>query len=115
MAADTALTYFRRASNKAVVTGGDRVDIQLAALETSTRCSILTGDLRPSPLIIGLAEERRVPIILTRYDTLKAIQIIESFFGRTRFQQQKKVDHFVTLLDRCMNFDALSKAIGIGG
>jgi hypothetical protein len=111
MNVEGALTYFRRASNKAVVTGGDRVDIQLVALETSTRCLILTGDLRPSPIIIGLAEERRVPIILTRYDTLKAIQTIENFFGRTRFQQQKKVEHFVALLDKWMNFDALGKAL----
>ena len=113
MNAESALTYFRRASNKAVVTGGDRVDIQLAALETSTRCLILTGDMHPSPLIIGLAEERRVPIILTRYDTLKAIQAIESFFGKTRFHQQKKVEHFVGLLDKYMNFDALGEALGL--
>jgi len=113
MNVESALTYFRRASNKAVVTGGDRVDIQLVALETSTRCLILTGDLRPSPIIIGLAEERRVPIILTRYDTLKTIQTIENFFGRTRFQQQQKVEHFVALLDKWMNFDALGKALDL--
>ncbi len=113
MSVESALTYFRRASNKAVITGGDRVDIQLAALETSTRCLILTGDLRPSPLIIGLAEERRVPLILTRYDTLKAIEIIENFFGKTRFHQQKKVEHFEALLDKWMNFDALGKALGL--
>ena len=50
MSVEAALTHFRRASNKAVVTGGDRPDIQLAALETSTRCLILTGNLRPSSL-----------------------------------------------------------------
>jgi BioD-like phosphotransacetylase family protein len=61
-------------------------------------------------LIVGLAEERRVPIILTRYDALKSIRIIENFFGKTRFQQQKKVEQFVGLLDRRLNFDAL----GIG-
>ncbi len=113
MNVESALTYFRRGSNKAVVTGGDRVDIQLAAIETSTRCLILTGELRPNPVIIGLAEERRVPIILTRYDTLKAIQIIENFFGKTRFQQQKKVDHFVALLDKFMDFAALAAAVGV--
>ena len=50
MTADAALSRFRRSSNKAVITGGDRTDIQLAALETSTTCLILTGNLRPSPL-----------------------------------------------------------------
>ena len=53
MSVDSALTYFRRKPNKAVITGGDRPDIQLAALETSTKCLILTGNLQPSPIILG--------------------------------------------------------------
>jgi BioD-like phosphotransacetylase family protein len=32
---------------------GDRTDIQLAALETSTVALILTGNLHPSPLVLG--------------------------------------------------------------
>ncbi len=114
MSAESALTHFRREPNKAVITGGDRPDIQIAALETSTRCLILTGNLRPSPLIIGLAEERGVPIILTRHDTLHAIDIIEKFFGKNRFHQPKKVEHFEKLLDKHMDYEALTKAFGIG-
>jgi len=113
MGAEGALTYFRRAPNKAVVTGGDRPDIQLAALETSTRCLILTGNLRPSPLVIGLAEERGIPIILTRLDTLKTVEIVETFFGKTRFHQQKKVQYFEKILDKSMDFEALGKALAI--
>ncbi|HVN95014.1 MAG TPA: phosphotransacetylase family protein [Syntrophorhabdaceae bacterium] len=113
MSAESALSHFRRGVNKAVITGGDRPDIQLAALETSTRCLILTGNLRPSPLIIGLAEERGIPIIMTRHDTLKAIECVESFFGKTRFHQPKKIDYFEALLEDHMDFKALSKALGI--
>ncbi len=113
MGVESALAYFRRGANKAVITGGDRPDIQIAALETSTRCLILTGNLRPSSLIIGLAEERGVPIILTRHDTLKAIEIVDSFFDKTRFHQQKKVAYFERLLDNHMDFKALSGALGL--
>jgi len=113
MSVEGALTYFRRAPNKAVVTGGDRPDIQLAALETSTRCLILTGNMRPSPLIVGLAEDRNIPIILTSHDTLKTVEIVETFFGKTRFHQQKKVQHFEKLLEKSMDFEALGKALGI--
>jgi len=113
MGVESALTYFRRSPNKAVVTGGDRPDIQLAALETSTRCLILTGNLRPSSLIVGLAEERGVPIILTRYDTLSAVEIVERFFGKNRFHQQKKVQHFEKLLEKSMDFNAFGKALGL--
>ncbi|MBN1888266.1 MAG: phosphotransacetylase family protein, partial [Thermoflexales bacterium] len=70
MSVDSALRHFRRKTNKAVVTGGDRADLQLAALETSTRCLILTGNLYPSPVVLGRAEERGVPILLVNMDTL---------------------------------------------
>jgi BioD-like phosphotransacetylase family protein len=113
MSVDNALTYFRRKPNKAVITGGDRPDIQLAALETSTRCLILTGNMRPSPVIMGRAEEAGVPIILTQLDTMSAVQTIETFFGKTRFHQEKKVENFETLLNEHMDFDALYAALGL--
>jgi BioD-like phosphotransacetylase family protein len=113
MSVDSALTYFRRKPNKAVITGGDRPDIQLAALETSTRCLILTGNLRPSPLILGRAEEAGVPIILTRYDTMRAVETIETFFGKTRFHQEKKVDSFESLLIEHMDIEGLYTALGL--
>jgi BioD-like phosphotransacetylase family protein len=47
MTVEAALPRFRRQPNKAVITGGDRTDIQLAALETSTRALILTGNMEP--------------------------------------------------------------------
>ncbi len=50
MTAEAALRRFRKQTNKAVITGGDRTDIQLAALETSTACLVLTGNLRPKSL-----------------------------------------------------------------
>src|SRR5436190_64549 len=55
MGAETALSHFRRRTNKAVFTGGDRSDLQLAALETSTSVLILTGNIRPSPSVIDRA------------------------------------------------------------
>src|SRR5690606_38085039 len=64
MSATAALTHFRRRNNKAVFTGGDRTDMQLAALETSTSVLVLTGNMRPSPAVIDRAEECGVPIIL---------------------------------------------------
>ncbi len=113
MNVESALAYFRRVPGKAVITGGDRVDLQLAALETSTRCLILTGNIRPDPLIIGLASERHVPLILTGHDTLSAIQTVENFFGKNRFQQQKKVGFFEDLLKKHMDFDTLASALGL--
>jgi BioD-like phosphotransacetylase family protein len=113
MSVDSALTYFRRKPNKAVITGGDRPDIQLAALETSTKCLILTGNLRPSPIILGRAAEVGVPMILVRQDTLTTVEIIERFFGKTRFHQEKKVHRFEEMLEDRFDFARLYAALGL--
>jgi BioD-like phosphotransacetylase family protein len=90
MTADAALSRFRRSSNKAVITGGDRTDIQLAALETSTTCLILTGNLRPSPLVIKQAEEFGIAVLLFRTNTMETIEQIEFFVKPVWVRRQPK-------------------------
>jgi BioD-like phosphotransacetylase family protein len=113
MAVDSAIGYFRRRSNKAVITGGDRTDIQLAALQTSTKCIILTGNLHPSPLILSQAEDLGVPLILVKPDTLTAVEEIERIFGRSRFHQERKIVKFERLLEENFNYDALYAELGV--
>ncbi len=113
MSVDSALRYFRRKPNKAVITGGDRADIQLAALETSTKCLVLTGNMRPNPIILGRAEAMGVPIILTQLDTMATVDNIEIFFGKTRFHQKRKVNDFIQLFNKQMDFARLEAALGL--
>ena len=113
MSAESALAYFRRQANKAVITGGDRADIQLAALETSTRCLILTGNLYPSPVVLNRADELGVPVLLADMDTLSAIDVVGGYLGRSRVQQPEKVERFVALLNESLNFAALYKSLGL--
>jgi BioD-like phosphotransacetylase family protein len=113
MTAEAALSRFRRASNKAVITGGDRTDIQLAALETSTTCLILTGNLRPSQLIIKQAEEFGISVLLVRTNTMETIEQIEKFFGKTRLGAATKLKQFQTLLEQHLDKDRLYKALGL--
>jgi BioD-like phosphotransacetylase family protein len=113
MSADVALSYFRRTPNKAVITGGDRSDVQLAALQTSTKCLILTGNLYPQDMILGIAEESDVPIIVSKHDTLTTVQMVEEFFGRSRFQQEKKIHRFGELLDEYFDFTSLYVTLGL--
>ncbi len=113
MAADSALAYFRRKGNKAVITGGDRPDIQLAALETSTKCLILTGNLKPSPLILGRAEEKGVAVILIPHDTMTAVEIIESFFGKVGFHQEEKIKLMEELLKTHLDFASMETIMGL--
>jgi len=113
MSVDSALTYFRRKLNKAVITGGDRPDIQLAALETSTKCLILTGDMRPNPLIVSRAEDAGVAIMMVKFDTMEAVQIAEQTISRTRFHQAKKIDRFQRMLAECLDFNQLYQVLGL--
>jgi BioD-like phosphotransacetylase family protein len=113
MSVDAALTYFRRKLNKAIITGGDRPDIQLAALETSTKCLILTGNIRPNPLIVSRAEDSGVAIMLVKHDTMTAVQIAEQTFGKTRFHQEKKVERFQRMLAEHMDFEQLYQTLGL--
>jgi hypothetical protein len=113
MSAESALTHFRRQANKAVITGGDRADIQLAALDTSTRCLILTGNLYPSPVVLNRADELGVPVLLADMDTLSAIDIVEGYVGRGRVQQTQKIDRFGALLNEYLDFAALYEELGL--
>ncbi len=91
MNVNSALEYFRQGENKAVVTGGDRTDLQLAALETSTSCLILTGHVPPQPLIVSRAEDLEIPILSVNLDTLKTVEIVDKTFGNVRLQEPIKV------------------------
>lgn len=113
MGVSQALQHFRRRPNKAVITGGDRSDIHLAALETSTRCLILTGNLHPDPKIIAQADEQSVPIILSKQSTLETVETINQFFGRTRFHQNQKLDQFQQIFDEAFDYGRLYKALNI--
>ena len=107
MTAEAALSRFRKQTNKAVITSGDRADIQLAALETSTTCLILTSNLRPSPLIVKQADEFEVTVLLVRTNTLETVEAIERIFGKTRLGQIVKLQQFEALLAQHVDLDRL--------
>lgn len=105
MTAEAALRRMQKLRNKAVITGGDRTDIQLAALETSTSCLILTGNLEPRPLIIKQANEIGVPVLLVRENTMETVEAIDTIFGKTRLGQAAKLNMFQNLMDRNLDWD----------
>jgi hypothetical protein len=92
MNVNAAMEYLRTGRNMAVVTGGDRTDIQLAALESSTQCLILTGHPTSDPRILSRAEELEVPILSVDLDTLTTVEIIHAAFSQTRLQGTAKVN-----------------------
>jgi hypothetical protein len=92
-----------------VITGGDRTDIQLAAMETSTTCLILTGNLHPSSLIIKQADAMQVPVLLVPGNTMETVETLDRIFGKTRLGQQSKLDLFQKLVSEHVDLERLEK------
>lgn len=113
MTAEAALSRMRKQRNKAVITGGDRTDIQLAALETSTTCLVLTGNLKPSPLIIKQADQMGVPVLMVAENTMEAIERIDRIFGKTRLGQTAKLEQFQSLLTEHVDLKRLYDCLGL--
>ena len=113
MDVDAALGYFRKLPNKAVITGGHRADIQLAALETSTKCLVLTGDQMPNDIIVARARELGVPIIMVHHDTLATVEKLESVLGRIRIREDRKVQRARELLRDRLNVRRIIEKVGL--
>ncbi len=111
MGHEPSLRYFKTKANKAVITGGDRADIQLAALETDTKCLILTGNFQPSTIVSARAEELGVPIILVRYDTFTTVEKLNEILGHTGFHELKKVDKIVKIIKESVDLNSITSLI----
>ena len=105
MNVNSALKYFRQRQNMAVVTGGDRTDLQLAALETSTQCLILTGHVSPQEIILNRAEDLEIPILSVDCDTLTTVEIIDQAFDHVRLQEPIKVEVAQELFQKHFDYE----------
>jgi uncharacterized protein len=113
MNVSAALKYFRKGRNMAVVTGGDRSDLQMAALESSTQCLILTGHIPPAQFILSRAEEVEVPVLSVDLDTLTTVEIIDRAFGQVRLQEPVKVQYVAEMMADRFNIDRLIEKLGL--
>jgi BioD-like phosphotransacetylase family protein len=98
MDVDSALNYFRRTLNKAVITGAHRTDIQLAALDTSTKCIILTGGFQTNEVVLGKARARGIPILTVSEDTFSVIDKIELRMGKSSIREKRKIERAKELI-----------------
>ena len=113
MNVNSALGYFRQRENMAVVTGGDRTELQMAALETSTHCLILTGRIAPKELIIERAESLEIPILSVDTDTLTTVETVDSAFGKVPIREAIKVRQIEYLMKQNFNIDRLIQYLGL--
>jgi len=107
MTPESAIKYMRRIGRKALITGGDRSDIQMAALSTDTSCLILTGGLYPVKTVVSKAYEKGVPILLVRYDTLTAAEMVEHLIAKIDPEDDAKIKLIGDTVKSNINLDDL--------
>jgi BioD-like phosphotransacetylase family protein len=113
MQVDRALEYIRKARNNAVIVGGDRPDIQLAAIEAGSQCLILTGNLYPNEIVISKADMSGIPIVVVRGDTFSVAKRVEQLSGKLRLREKEKVESGIRLIEEKVDFGRLYKGLGI--
>jgi len=114
MGVASAAKYFRQLADKAVITGGDRADIQLAALQTVTKAIVLTGNIYPSKPIVSRAQQLGVPLMLAPHDTLATVERIEHITGRLRVREVAKVERARALFQKHVDIDRIRALAGLG-
>jgi hypothetical protein len=108
MGGDEALRHFRRARDAVVITGGDRADVQTAALDASgVKCLLLTGGHRPSGAVLGRAAEADTAVLAVNTDTATAIDRVESVVHGGRTSDARTVDRMAELLDAHVDVDGI--------
>ena len=110
---DSGLDYFGRESNKAVVVRHDRPDMQMAALETATRCLVISGGGEPIDYVRFKAEEKNVPVIMTQSDTETVIKHIEALLENTRFHQDKKLNKLAEVVQAALDIKAICAGLSL--
>jgi BioD-like phosphotransacetylase family protein len=113
MTPDSGTDYFSRKANKAAIIRGDRADMQLAALETSTRCLVLTGNAKPLPAVANQAEDKRVPIMVVKHGVADTVAGIEKVLARASFDTSQKLKKFEGLLEKSLDLKMLSAELGL--
>jgi hypothetical protein len=108
-----ASRFFGGARDFACLVGGDRPDMQIAAIEGGAACLILTGNFYPSEIIISRAEDHDVPVMVVREDTFAVSRNLEFAGMRDSLSQPEKIKRATELVKEGMDFDALFKALGI--
>jgi BioD-like phosphotransacetylase family protein len=101
--------YFMRKDGKAAIIHQDRPDMQMAALETPTKCLILSGSSQP-PIdnVMYKASSRGVPVIATDATTGEIIKGIEEALSKNGFHQEKKLAGLADLVMKNLDTAAVA-------
>jgi len=111
MSPKCALPWLEKKKDAALVTGGDRVDLQKLALDIGVKCLILTGGMEPPKIFVKRAQEGGVAIILSEYDTLTSLEKIQK--GVDEPLTSEKAEIAAELFKKYVDFKKLMKLLDL--
>ena len=106
MNAQAALKYLRQVKKAAVITGGDRADLAVTALNEDVSVLILTGFIQPDAKVVTLANEKNIPIILSPSDTYTTMRNLERLKPGI---QEDEIQAVLELMESQINWEFLLK------
>ncbi|MHA1688556.1 MAG: DRTGG domain-containing protein [Promethearchaeota archaeon] len=104
MNTQSAMKYLRQVKRAAFITGGDRSDLILAAINEDISCLILTGFIQPDIKVIIAANERGIPIILSPSDTYTTMRNLMRIRPSI---QEKEINLTLEILEKSLNWNLL--------
>jgi BioD-like phosphotransacetylase family protein len=105
-----------------VITPGDREDVILAALSTSTLSEaedraiaglVLSGDLLPHQSVLDLVANSEVPVIRSPLDSYAVASGIHSMTVKTLPGDVEKIDKIQSLIDRYIDVDRILEKLKV--
>lgn len=107
MQVENFMTHLRANPGSAVIVGGDRADLQLAALHGKCPCLILTGNLGPHELVRTKAEEAGVPVIVAKEDSYQVARSMSRILKGKKFHELAQIQAGVTIVNESLRLDLL--------
>ncbi|MFW9894511.1 MAG: DRTGG domain-containing protein [Candidatus Thorarchaeota archaeon] len=104
MNAQSALKYLRQVKKAAFITGGDRTDLAMAALDQDVSVLILTGFIQPDMGVITAANDKGIPILLSPSDTYTTMRNLERLKPGIQEDETEKV---LNLFEKEIDWDLL--------
>jgi hypothetical protein len=87
--------------------------MQLAALQTPTKCLVITNNARPLATVVSESESKHVPVMVVSKGTSDTVAAIEHLLANSAFNSSRKLKKFEDILDKYLDFNSLYPVLGL--
>ncbi|MDR1947391.1 MAG: AAA family ATPase [Desulfovibrio sp.] len=112
MQVDNFMLHLHKRADCAVITGGDRQDLQIAAICAGCPCIILTGNVSPVEMIRAKAEEKNVVLIRVREDAYCTARNMARIFRAKKIRDLKQLRAGTRLVENSLDIRLILGSIG---